>query len=538
MTGLAAEAIDLAFRFPDAASDTLHGVNWSASAGSVVLVVGPSGGGKSTFLRCLNGLVPHFHGGRFGGSVVVGGRDTRQAGPRELARTVGSVFQDPEAQFVTDRVDDEIVFGLESFGVEPRAMRVRLEDMLDLLGIAHLRERDVATLSGGERQRVAIAAALATTPDLLLLDEPTSQLDPLAALDVLGAAERLNADLGLTVVIAEHRLDRVIPFASEIVRLAPHTFESGPTAQMLARLAEAPPLVAFARQRGWAPLPRTVRDARAFLPPDRGPVVIPRVRRPVGDVLIRASGVHFAYERRAVVRDVTFEGREGEVVALMGRNGSGKTTLLRMLAGLARPARGEIAAGRPLAAHGKRPTHAIALDIGFVPQHPSSILHQETVRAELEFTLRSLGRKGHVDATLADLGIGEVAERNPLDLSGGERQRVALAALAVGQPAVLLLDEPTRGLPASDKRALSTWVRAYAAGGRLVVVATHDVDFVAESADRVVLLADGEVVADGTPDEVLAGSLAFAPQLQRLLGGNVLTLADATLAAERWPASS
>lgn len=520
-----ARAEALAFRFPDAVRDTLRGVDWEAEAGSVTLVVGQSGAGKSTFLRCFNGLVPHFHGGSFGGSVRVLGRNTRDAGPRDLARSVGTVFQDPEAQFVTEHVADEIVFGLENLGVDPRRMRVRLEEVLDLLGIAHVRDRDVSTLSGGERQRVAIAAALATAPQLLLLDEPTSQLDPLAAQEVLGAVERLNADMGLTVMIAEHRLDRVLPFADSVVRVSSAGFAAGPTRAMLATLDDVPPLVEVGRRLGWEPLPLTVRDARRFLP--AGDRWAPAQEAPTaGARLLTIRGLDFRYERTPILHDITFDGREGEVIALIGRNGSGKTTLLRHVCGLLRPIAGEVQLGRPPGDIRRLAVAEIAHLAGYVPQHPSTILHRETVRDELEFTLRAQGKQGEIDALLGALGLSEVAERNPLDLSGGERQRVALAALAVGRPPVLLLDEPTRGLPAADKRVLARFVRDYAAAGRLVLVATHDVDFVANAADRVLMLAAGELVADGTPQEVLAGSLAFAPQLNRLYGGNVLRVSD------------
>ncbi|RIK44134.1 MAG: ABC transporter [Chloroflexi bacterium] len=516
---------NLSFRFPTAAADTVHALDWQAEEGSVTLVVGPSGSGKSTFLRCLNGLAPHFHGGYFGGDVVVAGRNTRSNGPRELADLAGMVFQDPEAQFVTDRVDDEIVFGLENLGIEPDRMRLRLEETLDLLGIAALRRRDVATLSGGERQRVALAAALATAPSVLLLDEPTSQLDPLAAQDVLGAVERLNADLGLTVVIAEHRLDRVLPFADKLLAFDPCGVRCGLTREVLANLHNVPPLIEYARRCGWTPLPLTVREARKFVisPAALAPK---RPRTIGGDLLLDVAGLSFRYDQQRVLRDVALQGREGEVVALIGRNGSGKTTLLRLLMGLLRPERGQIRLGRPICDTRGRPVYDIARSAGYVPQHPSSILHQETVRAELEFTARVQGRSADIHPVLDALGVGQYRDRNPLDLSGGERQRVALAALAVTEPPLLLLDEPTRGLSAAEKRTLGDFLRGYSATGRLVVVASHDVDFVAETADRVIMLADGEIVADGAPEQVLAGSLAFATQLNRVFGGTVLTLAD------------
>ncbi|HUG14867.1 MAG TPA: ATP-binding cassette domain-containing protein [Thermomicrobiales bacterium] len=529
---IAARVDDLSYSFPDSANAVLRHVCWNVEPGSTTLVVGPSGSGKSTLLRCLNGLIPHFHGGRFGGNVVVLGANTRERSPRDFAHSVGVVFQDPESQFITDRVEDEIVFGMENLGFEPRAMRLRLEETLDLLGIHHLRGREVATLSGGERQRVAIAVALATRPELLVLDEPTSQLDPLAAHDVLAAVEHLNRDLGLTIVLSEHRLDRVLPFAGRIVEVARDVFRESDTQTALQAMADVPPLVALGRELGWDPLPVTIRDARRFVDASSSHPLTEPDPPATGDALLTVDGVSHRYGDATAVRDVSFTGRAGEVVALIGRNGSGKTTLLKLSMGLLRPTRGRVLhAGGDIA---RLPVHDIARDAGYVPQHPTTLLHQESVLEELAFGPRLRGIQTDASGLLARLGIAEHADRHPLDLSGGERQRAALAAIAISEPSILLLDEPTRGLPAADKRALARFVRDYASEGRLVIVATHDVEFVATAADRVLLLAEGELVADDRPASVLGGSLAFATQMNRLLGGRALTLDDA-LAALRPP---
>ena len=518
-------AEELSYQFPRAAQAAIERVCWQIEAGSVTLIVGPSGAGKTTLLRCLNGLVPHFHGGRFAGCVMVLGHDTRDASPRDLATDVGFVFQDPEAQVIADRVEDEIVFGMENLGVDRRTMRVRLEETLDLLGIHHLRNRETATLSGGERQRVAIAAAVATRPNLLVLDEPTSQLDPLAAHDVLAAVRRLNDDLGMTVVIAEHRLDRVLPFSERIGVLDRGRFSEGTVQEMLDRLDDVPPLVELARALGWRPTPLTVQQARRRLDLPALATTPPRPSPAPGPELIRLEGVGHRYDGTPALRDVSLAGHAGEVIALIGRNGSGKTTLLKHLNGLLRPASGRVLLdGVDIA---RRPVHELAREVGYVPQNPTAILHQETLADELRFTLRAQDRKADNAPLLAALGIAAHRDRHPLDLSGGERQRAALAAIAIAEPRVLLLDEPTRGLPGRDKAALARFVRQYAEAGRLVIVATHDVEFIATVADRVIMLADGEVIADDTPQRTLAGSLTFATQMNRLFGGEVLTIADA-----------
>ena len=499
----------------------LSGVDLAVTAGEVLLVAGPSGSGKSTLLRCANGLVPHASGGRFRGEVVALGRSTRSHPPRKLADVVGFVHQDPEAHFVVDRVEGDIAFVLENLSMDPVAMRRRVEEVLDALAIAHLRDRSPGTLSGGEQQRVAIAGALAAGPSALVLDEPTSQLDPQGAEDVLAALARLNADLGTTVVIAEHRLERAAPLADRALLVAPagdgHPGRAaarlGPVGGVLAGYAGAPAVTRLGRLLGWDPPPLTVRDARrlaASSAPLRaltagsalGGAVGPAPRAPApGAVLLAARGVRASLGGRQVLHGVDVDVHAGEVVALLGRNGSGKTTLLRTLAGLLRPDAGSVrCAGRA----------------AYVPQDPNSLLLGPTVRADVAATPRLLKRPADsVDHWLDALGLTALAKRHPRQLSAGERQRVAVAAVAAGCPDVLLLDEPTRGMDAPSRAALERALAAVADSGAAAVLATHDVELAARCATRVVVLGDGDVVADGPSRSVLAGSL-FAPQVLRV----------------------
>lgn len=494
----------VAFGYPDG-PEALRGIDLEVTTGDVTLVVGGSGSGKSTLLRAVNGLVPHSSGGRFAGTVTTFGRSVRDLTPRDLADVVGFVAQDPEAQFVVDRVEYDVAFVLENLGLGATAMRRRVEEALDALGIAHLRDRSPGTLSGGEQQRAAIAGALAAAPAALVLDEPTSQIDPQGADDVLAALTRLNADLGTTVVIAEHRLERAAPLAHRVVALADgRVAATGAPADVLPDLPGAPSVTRLGRLLGWAPAPLTVREARAWAaatPPGlvARPVPVPTP----GDVLVRARGLGVRRGGRAVLHDVSIDVHAGEIVALLGRNGAGKTTLLRCLAGLTTPERGTVSATTPVAA---------------VPQDPDALLVAPTVRRELEETLRLLGRRdpAAVDRWLDALGIAHLAGRHPRGLSGGERQRVAIAAVAVGGAPVLLLDEPTRGMDATSRTALHDAVVAHAAAGGAVVLATHDVELAAECATTAVVLGDGDVVAAGPARTVLAGSL-FAPQVLRVL---------------------
>ena len=523
------------------ATPALHDLSLQIDEGELVLVVGPSGAGKSTFLRCLNGLVPHFYGGKLSGQVRVAGRDPVALGPQGMAHTVGMVFQDPETQFVADQVEDELVFGMENQALAPALMRKRVEEVLDQLTIAHLRGRRLSTLSGGEKQRVAIAAVLTMNPEVLVLDEPTSQLDPQSAEEVLVAIRRLNEDLGLTVILAEHRLERVVQFVDCVLCLPggdqPALLDE-PRAVMAA-IDLNPPLAALGKIKGWQPLPLTVKQARRFLPRDeRTPAVersaaaesatlavggdAPPNPRANGAPLALVENVSFSYDGHEALRGVSLALRPGEVVALMGRNGSGKSTLLKLLAGLHKPSRGSVSlalTGQSTLSTRNATLEEIVRIVGYVPQNPGALLFKDTVLEELAFT-----RQGHSlppdpladRALLARLGLAEQAERYPRDLSSGQRQRVALAAILVAEPAILLLDEPTRGLDYAQKETLTGILRDLRRQGRAVLLATHDVELVAHCADRVVLLGEGQVVVDGPTRQVMTGSLVFASQVNKL----------------------
>lgn len=495
------------FAYPDG-PPVLAGIDLEVADGEVVVLVGGSGSGKSTLLRTANGLVPHASGGRIRGQVRVAGTDVGAVRPRDLAGTVGFVHQDPEGQVVVDEVEHDVAFVLENLGVAEAEMRRRVEEVMDAVGIAHLRHRSPSTLSGGERQRAAVAGALAAGPAVLVLDEPTSMLDPQGADDVLAAVARLADDLGTTVLMAEHRLERAGPMADRAVVLeGGRIVGDGAPAAVLADHPGAPPVARLGRLLGWDPVPLTVRAARriarstprpeALAAPPVTPAAAP------GPVLLRAAGLAVGHAGHPpVLTGVELEVRAGEVVALLGRNGAGKTTLLRALADLAPPVRGTV----------ERPGR-----VALVPQDPSSLLFAPTVRAEVAETTRLLGRGGaDVEAWLTRLGLEGLAERHPRSLSTGERQRVAVAAVAVGGAPVLLLDEPTRGIDAASRAALEAALTAHAAEGGAVVVATHDVELAARCATRAVVLGGGEVVADGPARDVLAGSL-FAPQVLRVL---------------------
>ncbi|MFJ7069474.1 ABC transporter ATP-binding protein [Streptomyces sp. NPDC101115] len=543
---------------------TLRNVDLTVPEGELVLLVGPSGVGKSTLLGAVSGLVPHFTGGTLGGRVTVDGRDTRTHPPRELADLVGTVGQDPLAHFVTDTVEDELAYGMESLGLAPSVMRRRVEETLDLLGLAELRDRPIATLSGGQQQRVAIGSVLTPHPKVLVLDEPTSALDPSAAEDVLAVLQRLVHDLGTTVLMAEHRLERVVQYADQVLLLPEAVL--GPPAEIMSVSPVHPPVVGLGRLAGWSPLPLSVRDARraagplksrltgllphaAPLPgvadgtrprtapdtgatPPRTPAAAERGRGGRNSLFRRRralpataapTGPLVAVDRLAVrrgrveaLRQVTVQVAAGETVALMGRNGAGKSTLLGALVGMVAPTGGRVRVAG-LAPHTTDPRELIR-QVGLVPQEPRDLLYADTVAAECAAADADAGAApGSCRELVSALLPGVADGTHPRDLSEGQRLALALAVVLTARPPLLLLDEPTRGLDYAAKARLVTHLRALAAEGHAIVLATHDVELAAELAHRVVIVAGGEVVADGPTAEVVVSSPAFSPQVAKIL---------------------
>ncbi|MFF8993190.1 ABC transporter ATP-binding protein [Streptomyces sp. NPDC014983] len=537
--------------YDGAPGPSVRDVDFEVPEGELVLLVGPSGVGKSTVLGAVSGLVPHFTGGTLGGRVTVAGRDTRAHKPRELADVVGTVGQDPLAHFVTDTVEDELAYGMESLGLAPEVMRRRVEETLDLLGLAGLRDRPIATLSGGQRQRVAIGSVLTPHPRVLVLDEPTSALDPAAAEEVLAVLQRLVHDLGTTVLMAEHRLERVIQYADRVVLLpapgAPPV--TGTPTEVMAVSPVYPPVVALGRLADWSPLPLTVRDARrraaplrerlaatparprpgAGVPGDRRRATPPAAGRGTGRLFRRRPAPeprqpHTADARALTVRRdrvtalhrVHLTVAPGETIALMGRNGAGKSTLLNTFVGLLEPTAGTVTVGG--ATPHRTPPRELIRHVGLVPQEPRDLLYADTVATECAAADQDADAPpGTCRALLSRLLPGIADDTHPRDLSEGQCLALALAVVLTARPPLLLLDEPTRGLDYAAKARLVTALRELAAEGHAIVLATHDVELAAEIAHRVVLLAEGEVIADGPTAEIVVSSPSFAPQVTKIL---------------------
>ncbi|MDB1087781.1 ATP-binding cassette domain-containing protein [Streptomyces sp. ACA25] len=513
--------------YEDAPAPAIQDVHLVIPEGELALLVGPSGVGKSTLLGTVSGLVPHFTGGTLAGRVTVGGRDTRTHRPRELSDLVGTVGQDPLAHFVTDTVEDELAYGMESLGLPTDTMRRRVEETLDLLGLAELRDRPIATLSGGQQQRVAIGSVLTPHPRVLVLDEPTSALDPAAAEEVLAVLQRLVHDLGTTVLMAEHRLERVVQYADQVLLLpAPGAAPVlGSPAEMMAHSPVHPPVVALGRAAGWAPLPLSVRDARRKAAglreqlAGRQPPAPPAL--PPEPPLLELRDLSVRRGRTEVLRRLRLSVRPGETIALMGRNGAGKSTLLRTLVGMHEPAGGSVRLGGPgtgaVTPHRTKPAELLR-HVGLVPQDPRDLLYADTVAAECTAADADAGAApGSCRALVTGLLPDVPDTTHPRDLSEGQRLALALAVVLTAAPPLLLLDEPTRGLDYAAKARLVGILRALAADGHAIVLATHDVELAAELAHRVIVLADGETVADGPTPDVVVSSPSFAPQVAKIL---------------------
>lgn len=500
---------EFAYAYPNAEAAALEALSIEVAAGEFVLVCGDSGSGKSTFLRAISGLVPHHFGGSASGRAKICGRDLRENSAGELAACCGTLLQDPETQVVMDSVGAEIAFPLENLGWDRPAIAIAVEETAAALGIERLLKRRTDELSGGELQRVALAAALATRPEVLVLDEPTSQLDPVAADELLATLARLNNDRGTTIILADHRLERVLDVADRVVMFergrvvvdaAPQEFLAEAAADPR-RAHLLPPLAELFDRAGIEPLPLNAKAARKRIDPvtQQLPPRIPAA--PACDIVLGLSRVGHSYGDAApVLSGVGFELRAGERAVLMGANGSGKSTLLRLAHGVQRLKTGTI-----------ERTGAVALLL----QNPNDYLIHERVADEAPAD------------SLARFGLDRFGDRDPRDLSGGERQRLALAIVMQSDPAVLLLDEPTRGMDQSRKLELAELLREIAARGTAVLVATHDAEFAATFAARALLLGSGSLLADGPAAEVLGGGWHFSTAVANLMpGSGALTPAD------------
>ena len=520
---------DLTLAYLDAESKlatenpVLSRVNVQLDAGEFVLVCGPTGSGKSSLLKALNGLVPHFTGGILTGELWLDGKDMTGSQPHDLAELVGYVNQQPEGSFVADTVIDEIAYGPEQLGIDPALIASRIDEVAERLGITNLLELPLASLSGGQQQRVAIAAALASGQKILLLDEPTSALDIVSAREVVALLRDLAHQHGMTVLLAEHRIGRVVSEVDSV--LVVHGDGSVTKSAPSAAFNDdrfAPPIIELGLAMGWNPLPVAMKDAAALWaasPADFAPIV--RDSKP-GDVLLRATDLAVRYGATNAVLPTSLEIHSGEIVALMGENGSGKTSLLWALQGL-----GDVSGGVVEIKNHQSPSTwsdtkklnnlARLAAINMVPQRAADLLFLNTVSEELAESDRFASvQEGTTGALLSAIAGRLNPSAHPRDLSAGQQLALVLAVQLAKGAQVLLLDEPTRGLDYSSKRKLAKQLQILREQGRGVLVASHDIEFVAMVADRVLVMQAGQIAESAPPEIALGCGAQLASQLAEI----------------------
>lgn len=516
MTALV-ECRDLSFTYKTRLQPSLSRINLTINAGDFILCTGPTGCGKSTLLKSFNGLIPHEIGGVLEGGVRVNGMDSRDASVAELSRTVGLMFQNPDDQIFSTTVEDEVGFALENMGMDRSSIKHRVAETLAWVGLSGRETGSVHALSGGERQRLALAAVLAVRPQLLALDEPISQMDPRGAAELLKVLQKLNQELGMTVVVVEHRLHEVMPICKQVLVMDEGGLVWQGTRQEAFRDPEVflrmglriPQAVHICHRLGVAVESETITETVCALKqayPD-----CESAERPVEKEPLKAPQAHavdiealeFRYEPkgRKILKGINLKIPAGQFVALMGNNGAGKSTLLHHICGLLRTQKGQVRV------RGKQ-IKALERSVGMVMQNPDLMLFNASVEEEVTFGLRhaNAGSRLRPDwrNLLEGIGLSGLEERFPLALSQGQRVRVAIASLLACGPEVLLLDEPTTGQDLGHIDDIIALLQNYTTQGGTVIFCTHDTEVAARYADRAVVMTGGGIVADASPEEVFA----------------------------------
>ena len=512
----------------------LRDLSFSVERGSFLVLCGPSGCGKTTLLRLLKPeLAPH---GERSGQILYDGSPLDRLEPRRSAQEIGYVRQNPDEQIVTDKVWHELAFGLENLGLPTAEIRRRVGETASYFGIQDWYHRDTDRLSGGQKQLLNLASVMVMNPRVLLLDEPSGQLDPIAAADFIATLQKLNREFGLTILLAEHRLEDVFPIADRVLVLDPEREPVWDTPRAVCQALRGRPMALGlpSASRIWTglsapvPCPLTVREGREFLEENfsiRKGTLVPEKTPPRTEPALEVSGAWFRYEKDSadVLRDLNLTVRQGEIFALLGGNGSGKTTTLSVLSGLERPYRGTV---RVLEKRLKEYKNGSLYrkTLSLLPQNPQTVFMEDTVRGDYLQMLKAMDTPKEQQAVLAEamaekLGIGPLMDRNPMDLSGGEQQKCALGKLLLTEPRLLLMDEPTKGLDADFKERLAALLSRLRAEGRTIVLVTHDVEFAAAVADRCALFFDGEIISDGTPNAFFSGNHFYTTAASRIARG-------------------
>ena len=523
------EIKNLSFSYPTAkGKDSLHNVNLTIHKGEYVVLCGKSGSGKTTLLRHLKSvLTPH---GKHSGEILFNGVPMNKVSQGDQSSKIGYVMQNPDDQIVTDKVWHELAFGLESLGCDQKTMRARVAEMACYFGIQDWFHRDVANLSGGQKQLLNLASIMAMQPEVLILDEPTSQLDPIAASDFLNTVRKINIELGTTVIITEHRMEDIFPYADRAIVMDGGSVIADDTPRNIGKLlydqkndmfaAMPTPVRVFYGSNGEGDCPLTVREGRNWLSrsfveePKIKTVVVPKLDEEIQHPALSMKELWFRYERNSpdIMRGVSAEVPKGSLYAIVGGNGAGKSTTLKAICGICRPYRGKVKVfGKPVEKY--KSTELFGGTLAMLPQDPKSLFVKKTVREDLEEMTKD---KALIAQTASTCQIETLLESHPYDLSGGEQQRAALAKVLLTQPKLLLLDEPTKGIDSFFKETFAEILKELKARGITIVMVSHDVEFCARYADLVSMFFDGQILTTDHPRRFFGNNSFYTTAANRM----------------------
>ncbi|MEN0661306.1 energy-coupling factor transporter ATPase [Caldifermentibacillus hisashii] len=545
------ETVKVSFTYPDQLLPALNQVSFSVEPGEFIVICGPSGSGKSTLLRMVKQEIAPY--GERSGEIFYNGKKLTEYEPVKIAKEIGMVFQDPENQIVMDRVFEELIFGLENIGMPTETMRTKLAEMVHFFGINHLLDKKIHLLSGGQKQIVNLASVLLMEPRILLLDEPTAQLDPVSAKDFLHMVKQMNDEFGITVLIVEHRLEEVFPLADRVFVFDHGSLKiSGPPKDVIAKVWQEQyrPLFPYlpstallylehADNLQIADIPLTVKEGRKWASQLKTHQSDTSFKKQENynekqNPILQVKNIYFQYEKtgKKILQSLSLTINEGEWLTIVGANGTGKSTLLKVMAGLESPQRGK------LIYNGKKYSKPISTDIAYLPQNPKLLFIQDTVRGELietaqQFHLENYEEK--INCLVELLGIQSILDRHPYDVSGGEMQKSALACVLLPQPKILLLDEPTKGLDPEMKVALGKWLKSMQSRGLTIVMVTHDIEFAARFSDRSAMMFQGEITVTTSTKDFFKGNAFYTTVVNRMTrDGNIPEVVTVEEAEEKW----
>jgi energy-coupling factor transport system ATP-binding protein len=510
---------NLNYYYPNSNEKALDDINLEIKDGEFILVAGYSGSGKSTLAKCITGAVPNFYGGKIGGKVLLDDEEILKIDERRRASLITMVFQDPERQLLMNKVYREIAFGLENIALDEGTIKKRIWESLEFCGITDLYDRDISTLSGGQKQKVAIASALSFMPRCIILDEPTSQLDPVSADEILNIVKKINRELMINVIVIEQRVSRWFDSIDKLIVMKDGRIEFVGTKEEAYRINNSvvhqffPSRIKVAKKIGIEQYPSDSRVIKSRLKDISLKSINKEENK--GEDRLKVDNITVKYGSFTAVKNVGFSIKNGEIAALIGPNGAGKSTLLKSIIGLVDYRGNILLDGKTM---NKLSIKDRALQIGYLSQNPNDYITKDTVYEELLFTLNNFNikDKGIVDDILKKLDLYKHKDKNPRDLSGGEKQRLALANTLILRPKVLLLDEPTRGIDNNIKGEIAKILKGLADEGVSIILITHDIEFAADISDKFILMFNGEIAEMGDR-KVLEDCIFYTTEINKLI---------------------